>query len=354
MGNLRLVDSSRVSTANLSRAMASKLLNKAMALLSSRVVSRFTILEWRGQADLVLTFPSSPPSNYRAISIGYGHAPPPAQHAGPAPTGGPDAKQILQVLISAVNDQVSPSPPTPRLEAHALPKQNIGAFYPAGSLEPLADAIARSGALPRIAAEWKMPMEIAMDLCKLALFDTILYCDDSGSMAFEEGGSRIDDLKLIISRVAAATSLFDQDGIQVRFMNSRVEGNGINSEAAAMQLINQVKFSGLTPLGTALDQKILQPLVLAPARAGRLSKPVLIIAVTDGVPVSLSFPRRAEGIANRVPVRQAGRRRPLRRCQGHHQRQPRAHSHALWIRRPLVPVRSGWKRSEGSRFPRGD
>lgn len=129
------------------------------------------------------------------------------------------------------------------------------------------------------------------------------------STAFEEGGSRIDDLKLIISRVAYAASLFDQDGIQVRlvragpprlflvhelqltlkllqvrFMNSRVEGNGINSEAAAMQLVNQVKFSGLTPLGTALDSKILQPLVMGPARQGRLTKPVLIIAVTDGVP----------------------------------------------------------------------
>lgn len=55
-----------------------------------------------------------------------------------------------------------------------------------------------------------------------------------------------------------ATSLFDQDGIQVRFMNSRVDGNNINSEQAAMQLINQVKFSGLTPLGTALKQKILE------------------------------------------------------------------------------------------------
>lgn len=86
-----------------------------------------------------------------------------------------------------------------------------------------------------------MPLEIAMDLCKLALFDVILYCDvslfillaldfllkilrmqDSGSMTFEEGGTRIDDLKLIVSRVAMAASLFDQDGIQVRFMNSRV------------------------------------------------------------------------------------------------------------------------------------
>lgn len=36
-------------------------------------------------------------------------------------------------------------------------------------------------------------------------------------MSFEEGGTRIDDLKLIISRVAYASGLFDQDGIQVIF-----------------------------------------------------------------------------------------------------------------------------------------
>ena len=35
-------------------------------------------------------------------------------------------------------------------------------------------------------------------------------------MRFEEGGSRIDDLKLILGRVAFATSLFDHDGISVR------------------------------------------------------------------------------------------------------------------------------------------
>lgn len=33
-------------------------------------------------------------------------------------------------------------------------------------------------------------------------------------------------------------------------MNSRVDGNNINSEQAAQQLVSQVKFSGLTPLGT--------------------------------------------------------------------------------------------------------
>ena len=95
---------------------------------------------------------------------------------------------------------------------------------------------------------------------------------------------QIDDLKLILARCAYATSLFDQDGIQVRFLNSNVEGNGIRDEGGAMQLPSQIRYSGLTPLGTSLDKKILQPLVLGPAQAGRLEKPVLIIIITDGTP----------------------------------------------------------------------
>jgi hypothetical protein len=162
--------------------------------------------------------------------------------------------------------------------------QNLQAFYPPGSLDMIAAKVASSGALDKIANEWRMPKELAADLVKLSLFDVILYIDDSGSMAFEQGGERIDDLKLIMSRVAYATSLFDQDGIQVRFMNSRVEGNNINSEQAALNLLQQVRFSGLTPLGTALDQKIIQPLVLGPAQSNTLQKPVLIIAITDGTP----------------------------------------------------------------------
>lgn len=167
---------------------------------------------------------------------------------------------------------------------HCVQDQGISAFYPPGSLEPIAQRIAASGALPQIAQDWRMPMELAADLVKLALFDVILYCDDSGSMRFEEGGDRIDDLKLIMSRVAYVTSKFDDDGIQVRFMNDRTEGNGIRNEGQALQLVEQIKFSGLTPLGTSLYQKVLQPLVLGPATQNRLQKPVLIIAITDGTP----------------------------------------------------------------------
>ena len=46
----------------------------------------------------------------------------------------------------------------------------------------------------------------------------------------------------------------------------------------------QIKFSGTTPLGTNLDRKVLQPLVIGPARSSQLRKPVLVIVITDGEP----------------------------------------------------------------------
>ncbi len=47
-------------------------------------------------------------------------------------------------------------------------------------------------------------MELATDLVSLALYDIVIFADDSGSMIFEEGGDRVDDLKLIVGRVAEA------------------------------------------------------------------------------------------------------------------------------------------------------
>ena len=103
-------------------------------------------------------------------------------------------------------------------------------------------------------------------------------------MQIEEGGERIKDLMLILGRVAYATSLFDSDGIQVRFMNSNVQGNNIRTESEAESLVRGVSFSGLTPMGTSLRNKVIDPLVLQPARAGQLNKPVMVITITDGQP----------------------------------------------------------------------
>lgn len=167
---------------------------------------------------------------------------------------------------------------------HTVQDQRLQAFYPPQALEQIASRVAQTGALDRIIQEWRLPKEVALDLVKIALFDVVILCDDSGSMAFEQNGERIEDLKLILSRVAFACSLFDQDGINIRFLNSQYDGNNISSEAQAMQLVSSVKFSGLTPLGTSLDQKVLQPMLLQPARANALRKPLLVICITDGAP----------------------------------------------------------------------
>lgn len=158
------------------------------------------------------------------------------------------------------------------------------AFYQPNS--PVLDQLAQRGAqqVQRLAMDWKIDIELAAEVVRLALYDVVLLIDDSGSMQFEENGSRIDDLKLVLQRVSYAASLFDEDGVQIRFLNSTVEGNGIRTEQQVQGLMSQVKFSGLTPVGTKLKSKILDPLVMGPAQAGQLRKPVLVITVTDGQP----------------------------------------------------------------------
>jgi hypothetical protein len=165
----------------------------------------------------------------------------------------------------------------------------LQAFYPPNS--PVLDQIAQRGAqqVDRLARDWRIEKELANDIVRLGLYDVILLIDDSGSMSFEENGSRIDDLKLILNRVSYAASLFDDDGVQIRFLNSTEDGNGIKNEQQVLELVSRNKFQGLTQVGTKLQQKILEPLVLGPARAGQLRKPVLVITVTDGQPAGESM-----------------------------------------------------------------
>jgi len=105
-------------------------------------------------------------------------------------------------------------------------------------------------------------------------------------MQFEEKGERIRDLRVILERVAYAAALFDDDGINIRFMNSQPPPNycnGVRSEQQIDQLMSQVQFKGLTPMGTELKKKILNT-ILDQARANQLRKPVLVVTITDGQP----------------------------------------------------------------------
>ncbi|KAK9823940.1 hypothetical protein WJX72_006517 [[Myrmecia] bisecta] len=153
--------------------------------------------------------------------------------------------------------------------------------------ERLQSVVARVNAVnfKQLSAQWRLPLELAYDLAPLALYDVVIFADDSGSMAFEENGQRISDLNMILGRVSEVATLFDDDGIQVRFMNSKVQGNGIRTAAAAAELVKQVSFSGMMPLGGKLNANVIQPLLVKPIRQRKLEKPILVFAITDGEPV---------------------------------------------------------------------
>jgi hypothetical protein len=76
------------------------------------------------------------------------------------------------------------------------PQQHLQAFYPPQSLDQVAQRVYVSGALQQLSQAWRLPTELAADLVKISLFDVVVLVDDSGSMAFEQGGERIEDLKM--------------------------------------------------------------------------------------------------------------------------------------------------------------
>lgn len=108
---------------------------------------------------------------------------------------------------------------------------------------------------------------------KLSLYDTVFLIDDSGSI---EHSKLQGELKSILKSTAYASSLFDQDGFSVRFMNSTVEADNFRTGAEADDLVSRVPFRGVTPLVTSLREKILE-------KSWNPQKPLLVIIITDGI-----------------------------------------------------------------------
>jgi len=167
--------------------------------------------------------------------------------------------------------------------------KNLHYFYPANSPQynNLLNRLSHVD-FPSIAAKRKIPIELAFDLAALGVVDVIFYIDDSGSMNFDEqwnqSTEKTDDLKLILSRVVDITSLFDDDGLSIRFFNSSYEFDNITNEQEALNALAKVHYNGGTPLGRNLLSRILEPFVYAKARKNQFTKPLMIYIITDGVP----------------------------------------------------------------------
>ncbi|EST09359.2 von Willebrand factor, type A [Kalmanozyma brasiliensis GHG001] len=169
------------------------------------------------------------------------------------------------------------------LLAACVMDQYLYPFYTFADVARIAQHIASSGALQQCADSWQLPPYLAQDLVKLALFDVMFLLDDSASMR-SEGTRRRDSLAGILKRAADAAARFDPDGMEVAWMNAPAQQR-IHNVAEADQLTSRCAYDGRsTPMGSSLEAKILQPLVLSPATQGRLQKPAFVLIITDGRP----------------------------------------------------------------------
>ncbi|SJX64855.1 uncharacterized protein SRS1_15284 [Sporisorium reilianum f. sp. reilianum] len=173
------------------------------------------------------------------------------------------------------------------LLATCVMDQYLYPFYTFADVARVAQHIASSGALQQCADSWQLPPYLAQDLVKLALFDVMFLLDDSASMR-SEGTRRRDALAGILKRAADAAARFDPDGMEVAWMNAPAQ-QCIHNVAEADQLTSRCAYDGrATPMGSSLESKILQPLVLSPATQGRLQKPAFVLVITDGRPTGSS------------------------------------------------------------------
>lgn len=70
----------------------------------------------------------------------------------------------------------------------------------------------------------------------------------------------------------------------------------IKTDGQIEQLMRNKRYKGLTPFGTRLRQRVLDPLVISKLNSGQFRKPVLIIGITDGQPAGES----ADELSNSV------------------------------------------------------
>lgn len=71
-----------------------------------------------------------------------------------------------------------------QLLQQTIQEKNIGSLF---ANPAILDQICAQapGKVQQLSNSWKIEPEIAQDIVKLSLFDIIVFCDDSGSMAFE-------------------------------------------------------------------------------------------------------------------------------------------------------------------------
>jgi hypothetical protein len=105
-------------------------------------------------------------------------------------------------------------------------------------------------------------------------------------------GQRLESQKALVKRMAkVATKLVpDGTGVKVDFINRNIVEDDLD-ESGVHHIMDNVRLTSGTPIGTRLREKILEPLIYDRiGRGERLTRPHLIMVITDGAPTNETDP----------------------------------------------------------------
>ncbi|KAJ0417681.1 hypothetical protein BJY00DRAFT_315629 [Aspergillus carlsbadensis] len=170
----------------------------------------------------------------------------------------------------------------------------LGDFFPPGNTYP--EEVAKKAA--ELKNDPNNPLnspEQLKDLATLALYQPVIYCDDSGSMSdtgpWRNNEQRWRKQRELVKRITSITNRAvpnnRRHGAHLRMINANLyNADNLDSDAVT-QIISSMypNPNHSTPIGTNLKRKILDPLVYSVIKSGRkLERPYLILVLTDGCP----------------------------------------------------------------------
>ncbi|PUU80831.1 hypothetical protein B9Z19DRAFT_1106808 [Tuber borchii] len=130
----------------------------------------------------------------------------------------------------------------------------------------------------KLITEMGCSREVAKDLAVLTLYDVAILIDDSDSMIYEERGARKNTLIQFVDHITEICSMANESGLlAMRFMNGR-RGKK-NWTGKSQEYLNNHSYGGLTRIGTALKEKILDLFAIGNPNQ---RKPLLVLIITDG------------------------------------------------------------------------
>ncbi|KAH8891998.1 ankyrin repeat protein [Thozetella sp. PMI_491] len=140
------------------------------------------------------------------------------------------------------------------------------------------------------------------NLVKFALYQPVIYCDDSGSMSPEINSQKEDrwaDQGNLARRIASICTevVPDTIGVHLRFINKKLpEANNLRMDAIE-KIMSQTQPSGSTEIGTNLRTQILDPLVYKT----KMTRPLFVSIITDGIPGGQEpSPERRDTLRNEI------------------------------------------------------